>query len=77
MGPLDIKKFARGLKEFWARGRQTYPALRRLESLGWDLDAEASPEEAKFLGKLEEFVVYLDNNRHFTGLHGNTAAAAD
>lgn len=41
-----------------------YPALRRLESLGWDLDAEASPEEAKLLGKLEEFIVYLDNNRH-------------
>ncbi|WP_434032758.1 ISKra4 family transposase [Cupriavidus sp. a3] len=41
-----------------------YPALRRLESLGWDLDAEASPEEAKLLGKLEELIIYLDNNRH-------------
>ncbi|KAF7961351.1 hypothetical protein AWV80_34100 [Cupriavidus sp. UYMU48A] len=41
-----------------------YPALRRLESLGWDLDPEASPEEAKLLGKLEEFIVYLDNNRN-------------
>jgi len=40
-----------------------YPALRRLESLGWDLDADASPEEAKLLGKLEEFIVYVDNNR--------------
>ena len=41
-----------------------YPAWRRLESLGWDLDAEASPEEAKLLGKLEELIIYLDNNRH-------------
>ncbi|WP_152561738.1 hypothetical protein [Cupriavidus sp. SK-3] len=36
-----------------------YQALRRLESLGWDMDAEASPEEAKLLGKLEEFIGYL------------------
>jgi hypothetical protein len=48
-----------------------YPALRRLESLGWDLDAEASPEEAKLLGKLEEFIVYLDNNRHFIVNYGD------
>jgi len=40
-----------------------YPVLRRLESLGWDLDPEASAEEAKLLSKLEEFIVYLDNNR--------------
>ncbi len=44
-----------------------YPALRRLESLGWDLD----PEEAKLLGKLEEFVAYLDNNRHFIVNYGD------
>ncbi len=31
-----------------------YPALRRLESLGCDLEAEASPEEAKLLDKLGE-----------------------
>jgi len=48
-----------------------YPALRRLESLGWDLDAEASPEEAKLLGKLEEFIIYLDNNRHFIVNYGD------
>ena len=30
-----------------------YPALQRLDSLGWDLDAEASPEEAKLLAKLD------------------------
>ncbi|MFS8980923.1 ISKra4 family transposase [Cupriavidus necator] len=48
-----------------------YPALRRLESLGWDLEAEASPEEAKLLGKLEEFIVYLDNNRHFIVNYGD------
>jgi hypothetical protein len=36
--------------------------LRRLESLGWDLDAEASAEEAKLLGNLDAFIVYLDNN---------------
>jgi hypothetical protein len=28
-----------------------------------DLDAEASLEKAKHLGKLEEFIVYVDNNR--------------
>jgi hypothetical protein len=39
-----------------------YPALRRLENLCWDLDAEADPEEAKLLAKLEEFIVYLENN---------------
>jgi len=39
--------------------------LRRLENLGWDLDAEASPDEAKLLGKLEELIIYLDNNRGF------------
>lgn len=48
-----------------------YPALRRLESLGWDLEAEASPEEARLLGKLEEFIVYLDNNRHFIVNYGD------
>jgi len=45
--------------------RLPQPALRRLESLGCDLEAEASPEEAKLLGKLEEFIAYLENNRHF------------
>ena len=48
-----------------------YPALRRLESLGWDMDAKASPEEAKLLGKLEEFIGYLDNNRHFIVNYGD------
>ena len=48
-----------------------YPALRRLEILGSVLDAEASPEEAKLLGKLEEFIVYLDNNRHFIVNYGD------
>jgi len=42
-----------------------YPALRRLENLSWDLDAEARPEEARLLGKLEELIIYLDNNRGF------------
>ncbi|WP_274520220.1 hypothetical protein [Cupriavidus sp. IDO] len=31
----------------------------------------ASPEEAKLLGKLEEFIVYLDNNRHFIVNYGD------
>lgn len=48
----------------------SYPALRGLESLSWDLDPEASPEEGKLLGKLEEFIVYLDNNRHFIVNYG-------
>ncbi len=48
-----------------------YPALRRLESLGWDLDAEASPEEAKLLVKLEEFIVYVDNNRSCIANYGD------
>ena len=48
-----------------------YPALRRLENLSWDLDAEASPEEAKLLGKLEELIIYLDNNRGFIVNYGD------
>jgi len=40
-------------------------------STRWDLEAEASPEEAKLLGKLEEFIVYLDNNRHFIVNYGD------
>ncbi len=36
-----------------------------------DLDPEASPEEAKLLDKLEKFVVYLDNNRHFIVNYGD------
>ncbi len=31
---------------------------------------EANPEEAKLLSKLEEFVVYLDNNRRFIVNYG-------
>ncbi|BCG04581.1 hypothetical protein PPGU19_091490 (plasmid) [Paraburkholderia sp. PGU19] len=42
-----------------------YPALRRLESLGWELDAECSAGEARLLARLEEFMGYLDNNQNF------------
>src|SRR5471032_300149 len=41
-----------------------YRALRRLEGLGWELDADCSLEEAKLLGKLDEFIGYLDNNQN-------------
>ncbi|UIF88044.1 hypothetical protein KAF44_22655 (plasmid) [Cupriavidus necator] len=34
-------------------------------------EAEASPEETKLLGKLEEFIVYLANNRHFIVNYGD------
>ena len=30
-----------------------YPALQRLESLGWELTTDGSPEETKLLAKLE------------------------
>jgi len=30
-----------------------YPALRRLESLGWELATDGSPEEARLLARLE------------------------
>ncbi|CAG2158867.1 ISKra4 family transposase ISBte1 [Cupriavidus numazuensis] len=36
-----------------------------------DTHGEASPEEAKLLDKLEEFIVYLDNNRHFIVNYGD------
>ena len=40
-------------------------------NLGWDLDAEASPEAAKLLGKLEELIIYLDNNGGFIVNYGD------
>ena len=42
--------------------RLPYPALSRLESLGWELDANFSPGEARLLARLEEFIGYLENN---------------
>ncbi|KJK21477.1 hypothetical protein UB46_27070 [Burkholderiaceae bacterium 16] len=47
-----------------------YPALHRLENLGRDLGAEASSEEAGLLAKLEELIIYLDNNRGFIVNYG-------
>ncbi|EHP41020.1 hypothetical protein OR16_22398 [Cupriavidus basilensis OR16] len=35
------------------------------------LDAEAGPEEAKVLGKLEALIIYLDNNRGFVVNYGD------
>lgn len=57
-GPSNVTliKALRGTKWHLWHGCP-YPALRRLESLGWDLDAEASPEEAKLLAKREERIV--------------------
>jgi hypothetical protein len=48
-----------------------YPALRRLEGLGWELDADCSLEEAKLLGKPDEFIGYLDNNQNFIVNYGD------
>ena len=42
-----------------------YPALQRLESLGWELHAECSPEGcpegARPIARLDEFIGYLEN----------------
>ncbi|WP_376790718.1 hypothetical protein [Cupriavidus sp. Agwp_2] len=38
---------------------------------GLGSEAKASPEEAKLLGKLEESIVYLDNDRHFIVNYGD------
>jgi hypothetical protein len=48
-----------------------YPALRRLEGLGWELDADCSLEEAKLLGKPDESIGYLDNNQNFIVNYGD------
>ena len=48
-----------------------YPALRRLESLGWELAADDSPEEAKLLARLEEFIGYLENTQTFIVNYGD------
>jgi hypothetical protein len=48
-----------------------YPALRRLESLGWELAPDRSPEEARLLAKLEEFIGYLENNKRFIVNYGD------
>jgi hypothetical protein len=47
-----------------------YPALSRLESLGWELDANFSPEEARLLARLEEFIGCLENNQNFIVNYG-------
>jgi hypothetical protein len=49
-----------------------YPALRRLESVGWELATDGSPEETKLLVKvkLEEFIGYLKNNQPFIVNYG-------
>ena len=48
-----------------------YPALQRLESLGWELATDGSPEETRLLAKLEEFIGYLENNRRFIVNYGD------
>jgi hypothetical protein len=50
-----------------ARSRPSgrYPALQRLESLGWELSTDGSPEETRLLAKLVEFTGYLENNQRF------------
>ncbi|GAB7549582.1 hypothetical protein [Cupriavidus sp. SK-3] len=57
-GPSDttLIKTLHGAEWHRWHGRP-HPTLRQLEDRGWDLDAETSPEEAKLLGKLEEFIV--------------------
>ena len=48
-----------------------YPALRRLESLGWELATDGSPEEARLLARLEEFIGYIENNQRFIVNYGD------
>ena len=48
-----------------------YPALQRLESLGWELATDGSPEEARLPAKLEEFIGYLENNQSFIVNYGD------
>lgn len=43
---------------------------RRLESLGWELDADFSVEEARLLARLEELIGYLENNQNFIVNYG-------
>ena len=40
-----------------------YPALQRLESLGWELAKDGRPEETRLLVKLEEFIGYRSEER--------------
>jgi hypothetical protein len=42
-----------------------------LESLGWELDADCSPEEARLLARLDEFIGYLENNQNFIVNYGD------
>lgn len=48
-----------------------YPALRRLEGLSWELDADCSLEEARLLARLEEFIGYIENNQRFIVNYGD------
>ena len=48
-----------------------YPALQRLESLGWELATDGSPGETRLLAKLEEFIGYLENNQRFIVNYGD------
>ncbi|BCG05222.1 hypothetical protein PPGU19_097900 (plasmid) [Paraburkholderia sp. PGU19] len=48
-----------------------YPALQRLERLGWELATDDSPEEARLLARLEEFIGYLENNQRFIVNYGD------
>ena len=48
-----------------------YPALQRLESLGWELATDGSPGETRLLAKLEEFIGYLENNQGFIVNYGD------
>jgi hypothetical protein len=45
--------------------RSPYPALQRLESLGWELAPDGSAEEVRLLARLGEFIGYIENNQCF------------
>ena len=49
-----------------------HPALRRLESLGWELATDRSPEGARLLARVEEFIGYIENNRRFVVNYGDS-----
>ncbi len=48
-----------------------YPALQRLERLGWELATDGSLEEARLLARLEEFIGYLKNNQPLIVKYGD------
>jgi hypothetical protein len=52
-------------------GTAAYPALQRLESLGWELATDGSPEELRLLAKMEECIGYLENNQSYIVNYGD------